>query len=266
MPLVTVNNTNINYRFDGPTDGTVILFSNSLASNLTMWDLQIPPLTAAGYRVLRYDSRGHGQSAVADGPYSLEMLTADVVGLMDALDLSMVHFCGLSLGGMVGQMLGASHGDRLNSLILCSTTSYVALKESWDERIEAARKDGMKGAVDATIDRWLTKAGQERLPNEADKIRRMILTTSVDGYCASGVAIQRMDLREKIGDIVIPTLVLVGEHDPSTPVAAAEFIHERIGSSELHIITEAAHFINVEQDAVFNEALLEFLNRNTERS
>jgi len=265
MPLITVNNTEINYRFDGPAEGPVVLFSNSLATNLTMWDRQIAALTAAGYRVLRYDTRGHGQSAVPEGPYSIEMMSGDVVGLMDVLDLPRVHFCGLSLGGMVGQMMGATHADRLHSLTLCSTASFVALKETWDERIAAARKDGMEGAVDATVDRWLTIAGQERLPGEVEKIRHMVRTTSVEGYCACGVAIQRMDLREKIRGITTPTLVLVGEHDPSTPVAAAEFIHGRIASSELRVIADAAHLINVEQDDVFNEALLGFLNKNRER-
>ncbi len=264
MPLATIHGTQINYRFDGPGDGPVVLFSNSLASNLTMWDLQIAALTERGYRVLRYDSRGHGQSAVAEGPYSIAMLTSDVVRLMDAFGLHKVHFCGLSLGGMVGQMLGAMHGDRLISLTLCSTTAYMALKESWDERIESAQKNGMRAAVEATVDRWLTKASQERLPDEVEKIGHMIINTAVDGYCASGIATQTMDLRETIRTISVPTLVLVGEHDPSTPVAAAEFIHEGITSSELHIIPDAAHVLDIEQDRKFNEVFLEFLNRNIE--
>lgn len=262
MPRVTINGTPINYRFDGPEEGSVVLFSNSLASNFTMWDLQIPALTQAGYRVLRYDSRGHGQSAVAEGPYSIEMLTDDVVGLIDACGLDKVNFCGLSLGGMVGQMLGTLHGDRLISLTLCSTTAFVALKEAWDERIESVQKNGMRATVDATVDRWLTKVGQKRLPDQTEKIRHMIINTTVDGYCASGVAIQKMDLRERIRNISVPTLVLVGKHDASTPVAAAEFIHRRIGSSELRILPDAAHVLNIEQDCLFNEVLLEFLNKN----
>jgi len=262
MPTALVNGTSINYLFDGPESGPVVLFSNSLASNLTMWDLQIPSVTQDGYRVLRYDSRGHGQSAVPEGPYSIEMLSDDVVALMDFSGLNKVHFCGLSLGGMVGQMLGALHNDRLSSLTLCSTTAYVALKNTWDERIESAQKFGMRVSVDATVDRWLTRAGQERIPDQVKKIRDMIINTSVDGYCASGVAIQKMDLRERINDISAPTLVMVGEHDPSTTVTSAEFIHQGIASSELRIIPDAAHLINIEQEHLFNEALLDFLNRN----
>jgi len=259
MPLAYINTTNLNYQFDGPDQGSVVMLSNSLASDLTMWDTQVPALVEAGYRVLRYDSRGHGQSAVPKGPYSIELLTSDAVGLMDAFGLEKVHFCGLSKGGMVGQLLGAKYGDRLISLTLCDTSAYMAPREIWDERIEAVRKNGMDAVADATIDRWFTKAGQERLHAEVEKIRQVILNTPVDGYCACCAAIRDMDQRESLRTISIPVLVMVGEHDPSTPVSASELIHERIASSELRIISNAAHFVNVEQVSVFNNALLEFI-------
>ncbi len=259
MPLIDVNGTTFHYRFDGPEHGPVVMLSNSLASDLTMWDIQIPALVEAGYRVLRYDSRGHGQSEVTAGPYSIEMLAADAVGLMDALSLDKVHFCGLSMGGMVGQMLGAGHGDRLISLSLCATSAHIAPREIWDERIETVRKNGMDAVADATIDRWFTKAGQKRLQSEVNKVRRMILNTPVDGFCACSAAIRDMDQRETIRVISTRTLVVVGEHDPGTPVSAAELIHERIASSKLMVIPDAAHFINVEQASVFNNILLEFI-------
>lgn len=135
MPFVEAGGTVLNFRFDGPGQGPVVMLSNSLASDLTMWESQVHVLVAAGYRVLRYDTRGHGHSAVPEGPYSIEMLTTDAVGIMDELGLDKVHFCGLSMGGMVGQMLGARHGDRLTSLIICSTSAYIAPSEIWDERI-----------------------------------------------------------------------------------------------------------------------------------
>ena len=134
MALIDINGTTFHYRFDGPENGLVVMLSNSLASDLTMWDNQIPALIKAGYRVLRYDSRGHGQSAVTEGPYSIEMLAADAVGLMDALGLDKVHFCGLSMGGMVGQMLGTRHDNRLISLSLCATSAHIAPREIWDEQ------------------------------------------------------------------------------------------------------------------------------------
>ena len=262
MPLIDVNGTTFHYRFDGPENGSVVMLSNSLASDLTMWDIQIPALVEAGYRVLRYDSRGHGQTAVTEGPYSIEILAADAVGLMDALDLDKVHFCGLSMGGMVGQMLGAEHGDRLISLSLCATSAHIAPREIWDERIETVRKNGMDAVADATIDRWFTKAGQKRLQSEVNKVRRMILNTPVDGFCACSAAIRDMDQRETIRVISTRTLVVVGEHDPGTPVSSAELIHERIASSKLMVISDAAHFINVEQASVFNNILLKFIETN----
>ena len=264
MPLADVNGTKLNYRLDGPEQGTVVMFSNSLASALSMWDLQVPPLVEAGYRVLRYDSRGHGQSEVPEGPYSIEMLAADAVGLMDALGLEKVHFCGLSMGGMVGQMLGARHGDRLISLTLSSTSAHMPPREIWDERIKTVRENGMDAVVDATIDRWFTKAGQERRVAEVEKIRHLILQTRTDGFCAACAAIQNMDQRDSIRSISTVTLVLVGEHDPGTPVSAAEFIHQQTSSSELKVFSDAAHFVNVEQSRVFNEALLKFIEKHGE--
>jgi len=259
MPQADVNGTMLNYRFDGPEGGDIVMFSNSLASDLAMWDLQVPFLNEAGYRVLRYDSRGHGRSAAPPGPYSIDMLASDAVGLADVLGLGRFHFCGLSLGGMVGQMLGALHGGRLLSLILCDTSPFMGNKEVWEERFRRVRKDGMAGVVDETIDRWFTKAGQARIPEEVEKVRRMIRGTPVEGYCGSGAAISELDLRETIRGISTRTLVIVGEQDPGTPVSAAELIHSRIRSSTLTIIPEAAHFVNVEQSGLFNKALLQFL-------
>ena len=235
------------------------MLSNSLATNLAMWDYQFPALVEAGYRMLRYDSRGHGRSAVPSGPYSMEMLAADAIGLLDSLNLEKVHFCGLSMGGMVGQMLGARYGNRLLSLTLSSTSSYISPRELWDERIGAVRKQGMDAVADATIERWFTKTGRERLSADVEKIRQAILSTPVDGYCACCAAIRDMDLRDTICSISNRTLIMVGEHDQGTPVSSAELIHRSISSSELEIIPRAAHFANVEQAHVFNGHLLEFL-------
>jgi len=259
MPQAKINGTLINYSVEGPENGAVVMFSNSLASDRRVWKFQAPVLTEAGYRVLRYDSRGHGQSASPPGPYSMEMLTLDAVGLLDFLGLEKVHFCGISLGGMIAQSMGAFHGDRLLSLILCDTTPYTASPEVWDERIATIRKSGMAAVVDATIDRWFTKAGQERLPKEVDEIRGMILNMSEEGYCGCCSAIRTLDLRQAIRDISARTLVIVGQQDQGTPVSEAEFIQERIASSELRVIPDAAHFVNVEQAELFNAAILKFL-------
>ncbi len=238
------------------------MLSNSLASDLAMWDPQVPALTTAGYRVLRYDSRGHGQSAVPAGPYSLETLTADAVGLMDLLGLDQVAFCGCSKGGMVGQMLATKHGARLVALVLCDTAAHVEPKSAWDERIAAVRRKGMETVADATIDRWFTKAGQARLRDTVATVRRAVVATPVEGFCACAIAIRDMDQRDSIRAIATPTLVMVGEHDLGTPVSAAQLIHERVAGSQLVVLADAAHFANVEQAQAFNSALLPFLKEH----
>ena len=259
MPQAEVNGTTLHYRLDGPEAGAVIMLSNSLASTLHMWDPQIPSLTGAGFRVLRYDSRGHGQSAAPAGPYSMDLLADDAIALLDFLGIERVHFCGLSKGGMVGQNLGTRFGGRLISLILCDTAAHLPTRQMWDERIATVRAQGMVGFADATIDRWITKPGQQRLAEEVAEVRKMIVGTPVEGFCACSEAIRDMDQREAIRKIATPTLVIVGEHDPGTPVEAAKFIHGQVDGSRLVIISEAAHLCNIEQPERFNEALLGFL-------
>jgi len=263
MPQASVNGTMIHYRMDGPATGPVVMFSNSLASDLTMWDAQAAPLAQAGYRVLCYDSRGHGRSAETPGPYTMETLAADALGLMDFLGLRQIHFCGLSLGGMVGQVLGAQQGKRLRSLTLSDTSAYMPQPEIWADRIETASGSGMQALVETMIDRWFTSAGQKRLPEAMANARRMVLHTQVEGYCSCCAAIRDMDLRPGLPAIKTPTLIMVGEQDQGTPVSAAEFMHDRIASSVLKVIPEAAHLPNVEQAAIFNTTLLEFLGINS---
>jgi len=262
MPQANVNGTILEYQVHGPGNGAVVMLSNSLGSDQAMWKFQVPSLVEAGYRVLCYDGRGHGRSSSTSGPYSIEMLALDALRLMDYLGFEKVNFCGISLGGMIGQMLGARHGDRLFSLILCDTTAYMPFPEMFDERIETVRKSGMAALVDATIDRWFTKAGQERLQREIEDVRRMILNTSVEGYCGCCSSIRNMDLRDAVSGISARTLIIVGEQDQATPVSSAEFINKRIASSELKIIPDAGHFVNMEQADIFNAAILEFLGDN----
>lgn len=259
MPNMEVNGTVLHYTLEGPENGDMVMLSNSLASNLSMWDAQIPVLTEAGYRILRYDSRGHGASATPEGPYSIPMLMDDALGLLDAMGIEKAHFCGLSKGGMVGQMLGTKHGDRFHSLTICDTSSHMPPPDLWDERIEMVRQGGMESVVDGTIDRWFTKEGQERIPDEVAKVRKMIMGTPVAGFNACCAAIREMDQRESIRGISLPVLVIVGEQDLSTPVEMSRRIQESIPNANLEIIPQAAHFSNVEQPGQFNQALTGFL-------
>lgn len=261
MPSMDVNGISLNYRFDGPDDGPALVMSNSLMSNYTMWDPQIPMLTGAGFRVLRYDTRGHGGSSASPAPYTIDMLGADAVGLMDALSIERAHFCGLSLGGMTGQKVGTDYADRFQSLALCATAAHMAAGPgAWEERISGARAGGMATQIDGSVERWFTDAAHQTMPDQIAKVRDMMLGTSVEGYSGCCLAIGDMDQRESIRAITAPTIVIVGELDPGTPVSASELIHEHIAGSELVVIPDAKHFVNVEKADAFNDALLGHLN------
>ena len=262
MNSLSVNGAQLHYQFDGDASAPVVLLSNSLASNLSMWASQVPALLAAGWRVLRYDTRGHGQSSVPPGPYSVEGLAADVLGLMDALKLTKVHFCGLSMGGMTGQMLATHHSARLHSLVLCATAAYMGPPELWAGRIKLVAEGGMAAAADGTISRWFTKRGQRQMPEQVAAVKAGILATPAAGFIACAGAIRDMDQRETIGAIRAPTLVMVGALDPGTTVEAARLMHTRIAGAELLIIPESQHFFNVEMAQQFNTGLLGFLARH----
>jgi 3-oxoadipate enol-lactonase len=259
MPSLNVNTTTVHYQWDGPQIGPVVMLAHSLSANLNLWQPQVPILIAAGYRVLRYDIRGHGKSATPEHPYTIEMLAADAIGLMDAVGLEKVHFCGISLGGMVGQQLAVAHGERLDSLILSSTAAHMPPPDMWEERIRTVRAEAMAAVADATIDRWFTQAGRRNMPAEVESVRSMILSTPVAGFVGCCAAIRDLDLRETIRSITVPTQIIVGRHDQGTPVAAAQFIHERLRASRLEVVADAAHLVNVEQASVFNKTLVSFL-------
>jgi len=260
---ITANGLNINYTFDGPDNAPVVTMSNSLASNLSMWDPQIPAL-ASRYRVLRYDTRGHGQTDAPLGPYSLEELTEDVRALLQALGISQTHFIGLSMGGMIGQMLALKYPHMLRSLVLCDTMSRVPpdAKPMWDERIHTAETRGMEPHVETTVGRWFTAPFRQQRPDVIDKVRAMIRATPPRGYAGCCHAIAGLNLTDRLQEITLPTLIIVGEEDPGTPVAASQVIHERIKGSELVILKSAAHLSNMEQPEAFNQAVTGFLAKH----
>lgn len=257
----TANRISIHYEVDGPEDAPWITMSHSLAANLHMWEWQMPVLTKR-YRVLRYDTRGHGGTDAPEGEYNLETLAGDLFGLLDALGIDRTHYVGLSMGGMIGQTAALMSQDRFTSLSLCDTSSQIpaAAHATWRERIGTARNDGMQALVDGTIDRWFSDTYQKSSKSQVDKIRAMILATPVNGYCGCSHAIMHLDVTERISAITLPTLIVVGEDDPGTPVAAHQVIHDKIGGSRFVVLPSALHFSNVEQQDAFNQALLSFLN------
>ncbi len=248
------------YRLDGAVDAPVLLLSNGLAADLSMWDAQIPFL-AAHYRTLRYDNRGHGDTPASPGPYSIDLLASDAVDLLDQLAIRKAHFLGMSLGGTIGWMLAASYPERIASLVLCDTPIEAA-PEVWATRITTALSRGMEPLVEPTLERWLTASFRAASPVVTERVGRMIRRTSPVGYAGCAAAIQSMQLTSLLPHIKAPTLVIVGEEDTATPPAMAERLAASIPGAELVVIKRAAHLPNIEQPEAFNAAIGDFLRRH----
>lgn len=259
---VTANGISMNYSLEGNPSGPVVTMSHSLATDLSMWDPQVPALTAR-YRVLRYDTRGHGGTEAPAGPYSLEGLAEDARALLEALGIARTHFMGLSMGGMIGQTLALKHPQMLHGLILCDTSSRVPpeARSTWDDRIRTAETQGMEPLVEPTIGRWFTAPFREQRPDVVRRVRAMIRATPPRGYAGCCHAIAALNLTDRLKAISLPTLIIVGEEDPGTPVAAARTIHEQIQGSEMVILKSAAHLSNMEQSDAFNQVVTTFLSR-----
>jgi 3-oxoadipate enol-lactonase len=259
---VTANGIGIHYTLEGPESGPVIMLSHSLSTNLTMWDPQMEMLLGS-YRVLRYDTRGHGRTDVPEGPYTLELLAEDVRALLHVLGITKTHFMGISMGGMIGQTLALKAPELLKSLILCDTTSEIPEDAGpiWDDRIQTAETQGMEAKVSDTIERWFTPGFREGRPEVIAKVSAMISTTDPRGYIGCAHAIRHLNLTDRLSRIKVPTLIIVGEDDPGTPVSASRTIHEKVADSELAILKSAYHLCNIEQAEAFNKAVSSFLNR-----
>jgi 3-oxoadipate enol-lactonase len=258
MPYVTTDDgARIFYRLDGQDRSPVVLLSNSLGTALAMWDPQVPAL-AERYRVLRYDSRGHGRSDAPAGPYDIARLGRDAVALLDGLGIERAAFCGLSKGGMVGQWLGVNAASRIDRLILASTSAHIGAPEVWAQRIATVRAQGIAAIVPGVIDRWFTQAFRERSPSTVESVAAMLRATDPEGYVACCAAVRDMDQRDAIAAIRAPTLVLYGRHDLVTPLEHAQAIAERIEGAAL-VELDAAHLANIEAESAFTAAVLGFL-------
>jgi 3-oxoadipate enol-lactonase len=238
----------------------VVFLSHSLGSSHIMWAPQMAVLEPA-YTVLRCDTRGHGKSGAPLGPYTLQELADDALALADTLDIDRFHWVGLSMGGMIGQCLALNHPDRLMSLSLCDTAAAIGEEAQpvWDERIAAARKDGLRALVEGTLERWFTPAYIRSNGPYLAEIKAQFLATPIEGFVGCSEAIRRLDYLDRLAEIHLPTLILVGEDDPGTPVAASQMMHERITGSTMAVIPSAAHLSNIEQADIFNDHLTDFL-------
>jgi len=250
----------IAWRIDGSRDAPVLMLSNSLGTDMHMWDAQIDRWSRQ-FCVLRYDQRGHGASEAPPGAYSLDRLGFDVVELLDALDIAAVDFCGLSLGGMVGQWLGIRAPARIGRLVLANTSGYMGPPKAWDERIEAVRRAGMASLADASIARWFTGRFASRADAQPaiDAISQMFEATDPAGYTGCCAAIRDMDMRRTATLIERPTLIIGGTLDPATPPSHSRALHDAIPRSRL-LFLPAAHLANVECPEAFAVEVAEFLS------
>ena len=256
----TVNGISVNYTLEGPANAPVVTMSHSLATDLSMWDPTVPALTGR-FRVLRYETRGHGQTEAPKGAYTLDQLADDARALLKSLGIERTHWVGLSMGGMIGQTLALRAPEIFASLSLCDTSSRIPAeaKAQWADRIKTAETQGMEPLVEPTLARWFTEPFRKSRKDVIDRVATMIRTTPPAGYAGCCAAISALDLTDKIGAIKIPTIAIVGEDDPGTPVAAHKVINERIAGSRLEILKSAAHLSNMEQPEAFNKALTGFL-------
>jgi 3-oxoadipate enol-lactonase len=257
MPFVQLRGDRFRYELSGPEQAPVLVLSNSLASALTMWEPQVEPFSRR-FRLLRYDQRGHGQSAVTPGPYTTPLLAQDVLALLDALKIERAHFLGLSMGGAAGMWLAVQAPGRIDRLILSNTAAKFGTPQVWGERMAAVRKGGMAAVATGTIERWFTAGFRERAPQAVEGIRQALLATDPAGFLACSEAIRDNDQQESIRAIRQPTLVIAGTHDLGTPPAAGRLVAERIPGAR-YVELNAAHISNVEAAAEFNQTVLDFL-------
>jgi len=255
------NGIEINYTIEG--EGPWVVMSHSLACDRSMWDEQAQ-LLKSRYRVLRFDTRGHGGSDAPGGAYTLDMFADDLLGLLDGLSMEAPHLIGLSMGGMIGMTFALRHPGRFRSLVLCDTSSRIPPEAGpiWEGRIKIAAEQGMEPLVEPTLQRWFTEPFYKANKPMMARVGQMIRNTMPAGYIGCCKAIPKIDVTDQLGAIKCPVQVIVGDQDVGTPVAMSRAIHEAIPGSELVVIPSASHLSNLEQPAAFNKALAGFLDKH----
>lgn len=257
MSFIDIEGGRIHYRFDGAAESPVLVLSNSLGTDLSIWDQQVATF-ARHFRVLRYDSRGQGGSMVTPAPYTIERLGLDVIEMLDGLGILRAHFCGLSMGGMIGMWLAINAPLRIGKLALCNTAALFRPPELWDFRIDAVGKAGMAPLADSVLARWFTPAFLERAPADLQRLRQTLLATPAEGYAGCCAAIRDADLRGTIGRIEAPTLVIAGTGDTAAPPADGRFLAQAIPGAR-YVELQAAHMSIIEAAEPFTETVVNFL-------
>ena len=257
MPFADLSDVRIHYSLTGVEAAPVLVFSNSLGANFSMWDPQLPDFSKT-FRILRYDTRGHGQSSSAPGPYTIELLANDILHLLDALHFERVNFCGLSMGGQTGMWLGLHAADRLHKIVLCNTGAKIGTADGWNTRIETVLKKGMKEVSHAVASRWFTPEFQSAHSEVFSHAVKMIEGADPQGYAACCMALREFDARKELSAIKVPTLVIAGSRDPATPPDDGRFIADQVPGADFREL-QAAHLSNIEASSEFTSAVQRFL-------
>ena len=258
MPFADLPNVRLHYALSGPPAAPVLILSNSLGTNFSMWDAQAPAFEKQ-FRLLRYDMRGHGQSSAPPPPYAVPDLARDILSLADSLSISRFHFCGLSIGGMIGMSLALQAPDRLQKLVLCNTAPQIGAPEFWNTRIQTVQSKGMSEVAGAVTARWFTPGFQQSCPEKVASAIRVLESLDPQGYVGGCTAVRDFDFRERVSQIRAGTLVIAGTHDPAATPADGRLLAERIPGAR-YAELNTSHLSNIEAPEQFNDAVLAFLN------
>ena len=257
MALLNTPRGVFNVAIDGRRDAPALMLSNSLGTTLDMWAPQIAVL-GEHFSLVRYDNRGHAGSVATPGPYRITELAADAIAILDVLEMPQVNFCGLSMGGMIGLCLGLHAPARINRLVISNSAAQIAPAQLWDERIAMVQRHGMASIADGVAQRWFTADYISREPDAVDAIKRMIIDTPLAGYVSCCAAVRDFDVRNTMGEIKLPVMVIAGEADPATPPHLTQQISQSIAGSRFELLP-AAHLSNIECRDAFNRVLADFL-------
>jgi 3-oxoadipate enol-lactonase len=257
MPNAQSPNSQIHYDLRGSETLPVLVFSNSLGTTLEMWDPQLPAFSPY-FRILRYDTRGHGRSPVTPGDYTIAQLAKDLLQLLDFLRLDRVFFCGLSMGGAIGMQVASEAPQRFPKFVLCNTAAKFGTAEAWHARIQAVQRGGMKAVASSVVERWFTAAFRDAHPVETQAVLAMLECANPEGYVSNCAAVRDFDFRNRLGSLRVPSLVLTGAHDPVAPPEEAHILAAAIPGAR-YAEVPASHLSNIEARDHFNRAALDFL-------
>ena len=258
MLFADLPHVRLHYALSGPPAASVLILSNSLGTNFSMWDAQAHAFEQH-FRLLRYDMRGHGQSSAPPPPYAVPDLARDILSLADSLSIPRFHFCGLSIGGMIGMSLALQAPDRLHKLALCNTAPKIGTLEFWNTRIQTVQSKGMKEVAGAVASRWFTPGFQQSSPEKVASAIRVLESLDPQGYVGGCTAVRDFDFRESVAQIRVQTLVLAGTHDPAATPADGRHLAEQIPGAR-YAELNTSHLSNIEAPVQFNDAVLAFLN------